>query len=128
MSTCKLASGASSAEGATATAQSAAEFRKALLYFEAVRTRRALMLPKGVNFEGFCVELYLRLDSGGVCQQTFHLAIKGERVARVVLVDCKNKSELYVVLQLCAEPCMSDIKNTCCFVPTEIALLFPCCR
>ena len=31
-------------------------------------------------------------------------------------------------MSLCSTPCMLDKASTCCFVPAEMALLFPCCR
>ena len=92
-------------------------------------TSQNLILPDSVNFEKLCSEMYVRLDQGGVCQQNFNLYMKGKTTSTyATTIDCKSKSELYVVLLLCAEPCMADIANKCCFVPTEIAWMFPCCR
>ena len=126
---CHLSSGAKSAEGATGTTQSAGEFRKALLYFVDPVTHATPLLPAGVDFERFCVEMNSRLEEGGVCQQTFQLYFVGKKTAAATTVlDCRKKAELFVVLELCAEPCMSDTSNVCCFVPLEIAWMFPCCR
>ena len=45
-----------------------------------------------------------------------------------MVINCKKEPELYVGLRLCSTPCMRDKANVCCYVPTAIAQLFPCCR
>ena len=75
-----------------------------------------------------CAKVYTMHEQGGVCGQRITLYdFKGKPIASPK-VDCKKKPELYVNLALCAKPCMLDKKSVCCFVPADIAFMFPCCR
>ena len=80
------------------------------------------------NFNRLCHSVFTRMEMGGICQQKFGLFnLKGKKISDVV-IDCKKEPELFVGLRLCSTPCMKDKANTCCYVPTAIAPLFPCCR
>ena len=127
-SKCRLASGAKSEEGATATKKDYVDFQAALKFF-------GVSLLSGVNFELFCVDVYHRRERGGVCGQTFVLQWKSSTKTQTVKVDCTHKGqrkekELYVVLEICAKPCMNDETNKCELwdPPLEFVRLFPCYR
>ena len=75
-----------------------------------------------------CAKVYTMHDQGGVCGQRITIYdFKGSPIASPK-VDCKKRPELYVNLALCAKPCMLDPASVCCFVPAEIAWMYPCCR
>ena len=105
-STCQLAAGAKRAEGATQSMQEYAQFQKALQYFGAVINGR-------VDFNRLCVDVYHRREHGGVCNQDLLMHMKTSGKTSTVHFDCKHQPELYVVLEVCAKPCMNDAKNQC---------------
>ena len=84
------------------------------------------------NFEGFCAAVYKHHEQGGVCGQQFVLRNTKNEAIATPTVNCVQNGvrhpELYAVLSLCATPCMQDKSNVCCFVPAEVAWMFPCCR
>ena len=73
-----------------------------------------------------------------MCGQQFVLKSKAGAVIATPTVSCTSKGrhgqalaklpELYAVMSLCATPCMIDPESKCCFVPEEVAWMFPCCR
>ena len=75
-----------------------------------------------------CGNVYKDHEQGGVCGQRITLYdFSGAPIASPV-VNCKKRSELWVTMALCASPCMLDKASLCCFVPAEVAYMFPCCR
>ena len=121
-SSCHLSSGISSTKGGTSSIESYYIFQAALEYMDTT------IRSSDTNFNRLCHSVFTRMEMGGICQQKFELFnIQSKKISDVV-IDCKREPELYVGLRLCSTPCMRDAANKCCYVPTAIALLFPCCR
>lgn len=51
--------------------------------------------------------------------------LAGLMCARTVRV---GYSGLWTLMKACTANCMADAQSTCCFVPNEVAWMFPCCR
>ena len=117
-------------------AKSATSTQKAYLQFQAALEFMGVTLRSSdADFEGFCVDVYEHHEHGGVCGQQFVLRSKTGHAIATPVVNCKSSTggssgcrELYAVMSLCASPCMKDPTSKCCFVPEEVANLFPCCR
>ena len=80
------------------------------------------------DFERYCTSVYTMHERGGVCGQRISLYTKLGALIASPMVDCKRRPELFVMMGVCATPCMLDKASVCCMVPAEVAYMFPCCR
>ena len=111
--------GAASASASTTTIQAYYQFQAGLEYLDMT------IKSSGTNYERFCAAVYLKHEKGGVCGQ--HVAMFGKNGYLIgnPLVNCAGHSEVFVVMSVCSTPCMLDKSSTCCFVPAEVAYMFP---
>jgi len=125
---CLLQLGADSASGSTSTLKAYKQFQMALEF------TGITLKSSDTDFEGLCTDVYEHHQHGGVCGQQFVLRNKAGAVIATPTVNCMSKTtgkplpELFAVMSLCATPCMQDPASKCCFVPAEVAWMFPCCR
>ena len=123
---CVLQLGAKSASGSTSNINAYKTFQMALEF------TGITLKSSSTNFNRMCAEIYRGHEQGGVCGQTFVLYNTDDKPIATPMVNCTTGGvrhpELYVVMSLCSTPCMLDPASKCCFVPAEVAWMFPCCR
>ena len=90
-----------------------------------------MTLTSDTDYERMCTDVYLNHERGGMCGQEINLYAKGsDRQINHAVVNCTvdgvKVPEVYAVMALCSSPCMDDPSSICCFVPSEVAMLFPC--
>ena len=119
---CKMQVGADSASGSTSTVFAYHQFQAALEYLSTT------IKSSTTDFQRFCTSVYTMHTQGGVCAQRITLYDKQGAIIGSPILDCKHRPEVYVMMGLCATPCMLDKHSVCCLVPAEVAYMFPCCR
>ena len=95
-------------------------------------TIKAGLLRSGSGFTRVCSDMMYRYSSTGkICGRPFRVGANSS-IAGPHILECHGKSDLYVLGNLCIEPCMidrgrGDGVSNCCWVPSSIAHLFGCC-
>merc|ERR1719272_711250 len=78
------------------------------------------------DFENICRGLYQKLaNQETVCGA---LVDTGLSSSPQTTIECSGHLPIFVVMTLCANPCMADKTTVCCFVPSCVAQLFGCCQ
>ena len=116
---CKLQLGADSANASTSTLQAYYEFQAAL------DLMGMTIQSSDTNFERFCTDAYKMREQGGLCGQRISMYDKRGYLIGSPRVNCKHRPELYALMSMCSTPCMLDPTSACCYVPVEVAWMFP---
>ena len=119
-SLCQLQLGAASAGASTSTIQSYYQFQAGLEVLDTT------IKSASTDYERFCVDSYTMHEQGGLCFQRVKMYDKRAKLIGNPLVNCSGRSEVHALMFLCANPCMLDKQSVCCFVPAEVAWMFPC--
>ena len=123
---CAIQLGAKSASGSTSSRIAYKQFQTALMFMGIT------LKSSNTNFERMCKDVYTHHERGGVCGQQFVLYNMAGKPIATPVVNCTREGkalpEALAVLSLCSMPCMLDPTSKCCFLPSEVAYKFPCCR
>ena len=76
-------------------------------------------------------QVYNMHEHGGACGQEIVLTDNRGEVIATPVVNCAPNGtrvpEVFAVMSICSRPCIIDPTSVCCYVPAEVAMLFPCC-